>query len=191
MTPKRWPLLHEMHDPALHVKHRNGLAIVDLRVDGDEPGNCVAVREALGLELPPRACTTVANDRVRIVWAGPDDWFVIGASGAEADIAGALRSALGNTHCAITDVSSGYMIVRVFGASARDVLAQGCPLDLHPRVFGPGSAAGSHFFKTSIYLWQVDDQPTFEMLVRRSFFGYFVQMLRTCTGECGVSVREF
>ena len=184
-------LPHEMHDAALRVKHRNGLAIVNLRVVGDEPGNRVAVCEALGLELPRRACTTVANDRVRIVWAGPDDWFVIGASGAEAGIVGALRSALCDTHCAITDVSSGYMVVRLVGPNARDLLAQGCPLDLHPRVFRAGDAAGSHFFKTSIYLWQVDDKPTFELLVRRSFFGYFMQMLQACTAGCGVSIREF
>jgi sarcosine oxidase subunit gamma len=77
------------------------------------------------------------------------------------------------------------------GAPVREVLAQGCPLDLHPRVFGPGASAGSHYFKASIWLWQTDETPIYEVLVRRSFMGYFWLMLERSTQECGLVTRRF
>lgn len=175
----------------LEAEQRDGLAIVNLRVDANAPGVITALRAAMGLDLPVAPCTSVANERLRIVWAGPDDWFVIGAPGTQAQIAADLRNALSGTHCGVTDVSSGYCVVRLAGPSARDVLAQGCPLDLHPRAFVPDQAAGSHFFKASIYLWLLDTSPRFELLVRRSFAAYFWQVLRDCTIECGLTTRTF
>lgn len=175
----------------LEAEQHDGVAVVNLRVDSTAPGVLAALRRVLGLDLPVVPCTCVANDRIRIVWAGPDDWFVVGAPGTQAQIAADLRAALSGTHCAVTDVSSGYCVVKLSGSSARDVLAQGCPLDLHPRAFAPGQAAGSHFFKASIHLWQVDPAPSFELLVRRSFAAYFWQVLRDCTIECGLTARTF
>lgn len=63
------------------------------------------------------------------------------------------------------------------------MLAQGCPLDLHERSFHSGMSAGTHFFKASIWLWQLDDQPSFQLLVRRSFAPYVHLMLQKATRE--------
>jgi sarcosine oxidase subunit gamma len=127
----------------------------------------------------------------RVVWAGPDDWFVIGPKGQADAIIERLRTALAGLHHAVTDVSSGYTVLHLGGAAVRDVLAQGCPLDLHPSVFKAGMAAGSHFFKASVWLWQTDDAATFEVLVRRSFMNYVWLMLERCTQECGLVTRRF
>ena len=134
-------------------------------------------KNALGIVLPVEPCTSIANDVLRLVWAGPDDWFVIGPKGQGAALAERLRGALAGQHHAVTDVSSGYTVLHLSGASVREVLAQGCPLDLHPRVFQPGMAAGSHFFKAGLWLWRIDAAPAFEALVRRSFMGYVQLML--------------
>jgi sarcosine oxidase subunit gamma len=169
---------------------RQGLAIVNLRGDAGDPAFRQAVEQVLGPALPVAACTTHASADTRIVWVGPDDWFVIGPAGAADRIAAALRTALAGVHHAVTDVSSGYTVLRLGGPSARDVLAQGCPLDLHPRVFKPGASAGSHWFKASVWLWLADDAPTFELLVRRSFMGYVWLLLERSTQECGLVVRH-
>ncbi len=58
----------------------------------------------------------------------------------------------------------------------RDVLARGCPLDLHPRAFKPGQCAQSHYFKSSIVLIPTGDD-AFEIVVRRSFADYFVRIM--------------
>jgi sarcosine oxidase subunit gamma len=178
-------------DRALLAGWKEGMAIVNLRGNADDPAFCAAATRALGLALPLQPCTSVSNAIHRAVWAGPDDWFVIGPKGQADAIVAQLRTALAGLHHAVTDVSSGYTVLHLGGAPVRDVLAQGCPLDLHPRVFKPCASAGTHFFKASIWLWQPDETPTYEVLVRRSFMGYVWLMLERSTQECGLVTRRF
>ncbi len=170
---------------------RQGLSVLNLRGNAGDEAFRNGVARALGLSLPTQACTTVVNDSVRLVWVGPDDWFVIGPKGDAAALEQRLREALSGQHFAVTDVSSGYTVLHLSGAPVRDVLAQGCPLDLHPSVFKAGSAAGSVFFKASVWIWQTEDAPVYEVLVRNSFRGYVWLMLERCTAECGLVIRRF
>ena len=49
-----------------------------------------------------------------------------------------LAEAVQGSYAAAVDVGSGYTVVEISGERVRDVLARGCPLDLHPRMFaGP------------------------------------------------------
>jgi sarcosine oxidase subunit gamma len=147
----------------------------------------LAVHQALGLDLPVQACTTVANHRLRVVWVGPDDWFVFGPQGEQAKLAEALRLALGEQHAAVTDVSSGYFVVSLAGLSARDLLAQGCPMDFHPNAFHVDQAATTHFHKVGITVWKSGDASRFELLVRRSFIDHFWQLVVAGSREFGIT----
>ena len=194
------PDAHRDAQPDAHplsATWRHGLSIVNLRGAADDAGFAAAAQQALGLALPLAPCSTRAgaaaaggatHDRAveRIVWAGPDDWFIVAAAGQAGAIEHDLRASLTGLHHAVTDVSSGYSVLRLSGRPVREVLAQGCPLDLHARAFGVGQSAGSHFFKASVWLWQTDAAPQFELLVRRSFTGYVRLMLQRCTLECGL-----
>lgn len=170
---------------ALHVRWDRTRAIVNLRGDPTDAGFVDAVSAAAGLPLPMQSGGCPANASRRIVWAGPDDWFVIAEPGTQDALGAALRAAAAGRHHAVTDVSSGYCVLRLAGAPAREVLAQGCPLDLHPRQFAVGRGAGTHFFKASVWLWRTDDD-AFELLVRTSFAGYVQELLRRCSLECGM-----
>mgnify|MGYP000155534051 CR=1 FL=1 len=64
-----------------------------------------------------------------------------------------LRAALAGQHGAVTDVSSGFFQVDLRGPRVRDTLAQGCPMDLHPRAFPAHRAVGTHFYKVGLTLW--------------------------------------
>ena len=174
------------HPLALRVGQQ-GLAIVNLRGNSQDPAFLDAVERALGLALPVQACTSVANQRLRVVWVGPDDWFVFGPQGEQIAIAEALRLALGEQHAAVTDVSSGYFVVSLTGPSARDLLAQGCPMDFHPNAFDVDQAATTHFHKVGITLWRAADASGFELLVRRSFIDHFWQLVVAGSREFGIS----
>jgi sarcosine oxidase subunit gamma len=176
---------------ALVAGWREGLSIVNLRGNAEDSAFREAVANALGMPLPVLAGSTSENSVMRIVWAGPDDWFIVGPKGLADPLAARLREALAGQHQAVTDVSSGYTVLHLAGAPVREVLAQGCPLDLHPRAFARGACAGSHFFKASVWLWQLDDAPVYELLVRRSFAGYVWLMLERATAECGLITRRF
>ncbi|MCM5680534.1 sarcosine oxidase subunit gamma [Schlegelella sp. S2-27] len=176
---------------ALIAGWREGLAIVNLRGDAEDAAFRRAAAEALGVALPTQAGATSEGSTARVVWAGPDDWFVIGPKGHAEGLATRLREALAGQHHAVTDVSSGYTVLHLSGTPTREVLAQGCPLDLHPRAFKRGACAGSHFFKASVWLWQTDEAPEYELLVRRSFMGYVWLMLERTAAECGLVTRRF
>jgi sarcosine oxidase subunit gamma len=176
---------------ALVAGWRDGLAIVNLRGNADDAAFREAAADALGMPLPLTAGSTSENSVMRIVWAGPDDWFIVGPKGLADPLAARLRDALAGQHHAVTDVSSGYTVLHLAGTPVLDVLAQGCPLDLHPRAFARGACAGSHFFKASVWLWQPEDAPVYELLVRRSFASYVWLMLERTTAECGLITRRF
>lgn len=172
--------------PALMAGWPAGLSIVNLRGDPQDSVFCQAASQALGIALPTAACSTANDLHTRIVWAGPDDWFVISANRTPSALCALLREHLQGLHTAVTDVSSGYRVLRLRGSAVREALAQGCPLDLHPRAFKVGQSAGSVFFKASVWLWQTDDAPTFEVLVRRSFSEYVWEMLQRGSRESGL-----
>jgi sarcosine oxidase subunit gamma len=176
---------------ALVAGWREGLAIVNLRGNAEDEAFRQAAASALGVALPVQPGAVSEGAVARIVWAGPDDWFVIGPKGHAEALAAKLREALAGQHHAVTDVSSGYTVLHLSGSSVREVLAQGCPLDLHPRAFSRGSCAGSHFFKASVWLWQTEEAPAFELLVRRSFASYVWTLLERCSVECGFITRRF
>ena len=168
---------------------QQSLAIVNLRGNAQDPAFSDAVQQALDITLPVQSCTTVANQRLRLVWVGPDDWFVFGPQGEQAALVEALRGALVQQHAAVTDVSSGYFVVSLSGPSAQDLLAQGCPMDFHPSVFHVAQAATTHFHKVGITLWRAADAPGFELLVRRSFIDHFWQLVVAGSREFGITAE--
>ena len=82
----------------------------------------------------------------------------------------------------------GKVVVRVSGARARDVLAKGCPVDLHARAFGPGAAAATEIAHMGCLVWQVDDRPTFDLAVNRSLSKSFWSWLAASAAEYGYEV---
>jgi len=127
------------------------------------------------------------------LWLGPDAWLLTCPPGALAAHTGSLRKALSDIHAAITDVSDGRVALRLAGPSARDVLAKGCPLDLHPRSFASGSCAQSLSAKASVLIHLLDDEaqrgPTFDLYVARSFAHYLWAWLEDAGREYGVQVE--
>jgi sarcosine oxidase subunit gamma len=143
------------------------LTMVNVRVD---PASEAAGRmgTALGAPLPRRCGDTAASGPRTVLWLGPDEWLVLSRS----DEAAALREALGPDPGSVVDVSANRTTLELSGPSARQVLEKGCPLDLHPRAFGPGRAVSTTVGPVAVLLWQVDDAPTYRLLPRSSFAGY-------------------
>ena len=63
------------------------------------------------------------------------------------------------------DQSDGRVVVRINGP----LLTQGVHIDLHPNVFGPGSAALMAVAHIGIHLWQINSASTYELSMFRSF----------------------
>jgi sarcosine oxidase subunit gamma len=98
-----------------------------------------------------------------------------------------LRDRLSEHGGAAVDVSAQRTTVRLRGARARDVLAKGCSLDLHPTVFGRGAAAQTLLGLAVVVLLPLSDNGTdYQILVRSSFAGYLAGWLLDAAEEFGV-----
>lgn len=145
---------------------------IDLRGDPADTGFVEAAASVLGCALPLAPNTVARAAEVSVLWLGPDEWLVLAAPGAEAGLVAGLQEAIGGRHCAVVDVTGNRTVFRLSGEPARDVLAKGCGLDLHPRVFAPGQCAQTLVARAGVILAQIDDAPTFDILPRRSFGEY-------------------
>lgn len=167
---------------------RRFIAKVSLRGDPADPAFAAGAKTALGF-APPVAPNTVDGKRDRYaLWLGPDEWLVVGAPDTQDKTVAALRAALAGCHAAVTDVSEGRTIIRLTGAHARDVIAKGCPIDLHPRAFGPGRCAQSRYARALVILHQLDEAPTFDLHVDRSFADYLWRVIEDASLEYGFAV---
>lgn len=152
-------------------------AQLNFRADPADTRVADGVRKALGFS-PPRDPNTVASAGGRhALWLGPDEWLIVGGEGEEALLTRVLNTALGESVGAVVDVSGNRTIIELSGPAARDVLAHGCPLDLHPRRFGPGRCAQSVLARAQVIIQQVNETPTFHLYVRTSFAWYVAEWL--------------
>ncbi len=110
-------------------------------------------------------------------WLGPEEWLVVGPSSSRAETLEALERAVGPDDGGVVDLSASRLLFELQDPKARDVLASCCALDLHPRVFGPGSCAQTFVAKAPVLLSQVNDAPTYRLFVRPSLASYVVSWL--------------
>jgi sarcosine oxidase, subunit gamma len=170
---------------ALRLAELPFLAQVSVRLDAKSPA-ADAVGLTLGLQLPLEPDTVVHAGEVTAVWLGPDEWLVVGRPGTEQDLESRIRTAAGDAPgaVAVTDVSAQRTTLLVGGPRARDLLAHGCALDLHPRVFGPGRCAQTTLARTQVVLVAREEtRAGFWVLVRSSFAGYLADWLLDAAAE--------
>lgn len=170
--------------------HRYQINLRGLAID---PGFTSAVRQATGLGLPTRANTVETAGDLAALWLAPDEWLLVGpadpaSAGREAPLVATLRAALGGVRSAVTDVSEARTIIAVSGPRARDLLVKGTPIDLHPRVFGPGQCAQTAMASANVILRQIDDGPGYELHVLNSFADYLWTWLEGGCREYGLAV---
>lgn len=176
----RSPLGDKTPGGPLRMREIAGLASVVVRGDIADEKFAAGFQNAVGVAPPDsHRAATVKGKRI-VFRLGPDEWLVRdsgGESARESLVAGLTRE-LAETHSAVADVSDYYTVVQIAGGGARDALAAGCPLDLHPQAFAAKEHAQSRFGTAAILLYRRDDEPTFDVQVRWSFAAYLWEYLR-------------
>lgn len=146
------------------------------------PAAALGAHYGLALTEAPRAYKI---GDMTLIWTAPAQWLATAADRSLADRLGAALSGI----AAVADQSDARAVVRLSGPKARDVLAKGCLVDLHPRAFGPGQVAMTVFGHINVMLRQVDDRPTFEIALFRSMAESFWHWLGAAAGEFGADIR--
>jgi sarcosine oxidase subunit gamma len=165
---------------AFRLGERPFLELVNMRGDTRDAAFVRAVESVLGCRPPEKANTVARGNGYDVMWLGPDEWLVRSATTHDATRTAPLQAKLGAAFVGVfasaVDIGSGYTVLEISGTHTREVLSRGCPLDLHPKLFGEGQCAQSHYFKASMTLLPTGAN-SFDIVVRRSFADYFVKIM--------------
>ncbi|MEU2771809.1 sarcosine oxidase subunit gamma family protein [Streptomyces sp. NPDC007162] len=186
-TPARFSPLSEWQDrltrlpDGFRVRELPFLTQLTLRV---EPGSAAAkaVESCLGVPLPGPLRAELSGE-VDVVWMGPDEWLLVAPDGRPDDLVARLRSAAGAGFATVTDVSAQRTTLALSGPLVRTILAQGCAIDLDPRVTPAGSCPTTLLAQAPVTLVVRDDAARdIRLLVRSSFATYLAAwLIDACT----------
>ncbi len=124
------------------------LSQVSLRVD---------LTPAQGRPAPPLELPLQPNNWRRIgileaLWLGPDEWLVTAGQGNTGKMVILLEAAFDGRPHSVVDVSANRVAIDLTGPDRLDLLATGCPLDLHPRVWNEGACAQTLLARVPVLL---------------------------------------
>jgi sarcosine oxidase subunit gamma len=165
-------------------RHDFSLAFV-IGGEGQGEGEDVTDRfvSRYGLE-PPRTPRVVSAEKLDLVWAGPSQWLAVSV---RPEMPAELCSALQGI-AAVSDQTDARAVQRLRGPRVRDVLAKGCPVDLHPRAFHRGDTFMTAIGGIGVQVWWADVDDALHLAVPRSMAGSFWSWFQASAQEFGVEV---
>lgn len=174
-----------MSEQTIRAETLTSQGYVNLRGNPDDKAFRKAAESVLGQALPVEP-NTMSSGRHQVLWLGPDEWLIVAPIDTVTSTVDELGDALAKCHAAVNNVSGGNVAYRLSGGDTRKLFAKGCTLDFHPDVFAVGHCAQSGLGKAAVLFALLDDAPTYEVIVRRSFAEYLQKWLRHAGHEYGI-----
>jgi sarcosine oxidase subunit gamma len=166
-------------EPGVIIAERRRLSLVQvMALQAKEQ----AVAARLGLDPAPGKASETEPGAA--LWLAPGTWMVVAEGLDDGALHESLRERLPGL-AAVVDQSHGRTVLRLSGRRARDVLAKGCRLDLHPCVFQPGVCAQTAIAQIGVLLHQVDERPTYDLYVAAGYAQDFLGWLTATAMEFG------
>jgi methylglutamate dehydrogenase subunit D len=138
---------------------------------------------AFGADPPTEYCRGITHGASRLVRLTRDQYWWIGADDAALPrFASGLSPAVG----AVTFLSAGRVRLRIEGAAAREVLAKGIAIDLHPAEFRVGHSAQTGLHHIGLFLERSGDD-AYELFIPRTFAATLSEWLVDAALSFGVS----
>ncbi|PLX38485.1 MAG: sarcosine oxidase subunit gamma [Hyphomicrobiales bacterium] len=190
---RRSPLSHRSPlltpDCTCCIGERPFLGKLVLRCD---PADAAALEPVLGTALPHASPQTTATDELTVLWLGPDEWMIVTAPNAEADLAARIEEALAGKPHQVVAVSDYYTVIEIGGSHAREALAKLTALDMHERAFKEGEVRGTVFAKAQavIHMRSGTPKPAFDLYIRWSMADYLWCLLADAGHEFGMRTEQ-
>ncbi|MBV8651515.1 MAG: sarcosine oxidase subunit gamma [Alphaproteobacteria bacterium] len=176
--------------PGITLAERRGLAMVQVAaIDGEIEAVRRGITTAVGLTPDAQPNRAVSSGRTTALWVGPGRFLIVEPERADASLEGLLRSALPASQAALVDLGSSRTVLRVSGPRSRDLIAKGCPMDLHVRAFPAGACAQTLLGHVQMLVHAVDDASTLDIYVARSFGLTVWEFLTESAAEYGYRVE--
>ena len=151
---------------------------INLRLDPNNNDYMSICGKILGAVLPTKPNTYVQNEKVKIIWLGPDEWMVINDQENELFIK--LKNELGDLEVSVTNVSENRTIIRLSGKKIITLLSKFLVLDLEKNLGSQSSCAQTLFVKVPILLIKNSDNnqiPVIDIFTNRSHANYIYNLL--------------
>lgn len=145
------------------------------------------VSELYDISLPTNPRVALSSGGIEFLGAGPDQWLAIAPSKDSHDLASKLTGQLQGL-ASIADQTYARTLIHVHGEKARDTLAKGLPLDLHPRAFPEGAVATTHAAHIGVVLWRPIGSDSFILACSRSYSDSFWRWLTEAAAEHGLAI---
>ncbi len=165
-------------------------SLVNIRGSAKDETFRKSVQFATGVALPRKANSVESVGERRIFWLGPNEWLVRAEDGASSAIVDALRTSFAAQHASAVDLSESRAIITIAGPKARDFLARGISIDLHPRAFKVGECAQTGMSRCNILLHLTSDQPSFDLYVLRSFSDYLWRWIEATSIDYNTAIVD-
>ena len=149
-------------------------------------GDAAVLHERMAMHwgvILPTTPRRIEAGALAFIWSGPRRWMATGPPGSNLETL--VREKLDGL-AAITDQGDSRAVLRISGPCARDTLAKLVGIDLHPRAFRPGDTALCVAAHINIHLWQIDEQPSFDIAVPRSLALSFHHALCIAAAAFGI-----
>ena len=162
------------------------LGYISLRGNANQPEFLAAVKSALGLDLPTKACVSISNKTLSIFWVSPDEWLITCERSQLASLQASLKGALNPLHSQVVDNSGGFTTVILQGKNASEVLQHCTVYDL--QSLSENKVVGTTFGKMSLFLSRHGDG--YKLVFRRSFADYIWTFLTRAAAPYGFGVQS-
>jgi heterotetrameric sarcosine oxidase gamma subunit len=170
-------------DPGVVITPRHDFSFATVIGSEDDRALIDCFVSRYGVE-PPRTPRIVPGDLLDLIWSGPSQWLAWSRrAGMPAELAAGLTG-IG----AVTDQTDARAVLQLRGARVREVLAKGCPVDLHPRAFRRGDTIITAIGGIGVQIWWADVDDKLHIAISRSMAGSFWSWLMPCAQEFGVEV---
>jgi methylglutamate dehydrogenase subunit D len=145
------------------------------------------VKRRLGIELAD-APMRYRFGRTSLIGAGNGKWLAV-CETPTANFMEELQRELDGL-ASIVDQSHAFGVLRLSGPALLATLEKGVQINLSPDAFQVGRAAVTSIAHIGVNLWKVDDTPTFDIAVTRSFAGSFCHWLEASAAVHGLAVHR-
>jgi sarcosine oxidase subunit gamma len=144
------------------------------------------MQSRFGVALPDGP-VVARGEKVSLLWAGRLQWLALAEQDAVPNLKAEMQAIVKDV-ASLSDQSDARVTVAVSGPKARDTLAKLTPIDLHPRCFVPLQTALTLFGYLTGQITQIDDTPSYQVIVFRSFAESFWRSINAAGAEFGIDV---
>ena len=148
---------------------------INLRLDPNDKICISSCSKILGTMLPTKANTYSKNEKVKVMWLGPNEWLIVN----DDDSFLKLQNEIGDLEGSVTDVSENRTIIRIRGREVFILLSKFVVLDLEKNLSTGSSCAQTLFAKVPVLLVKNhhNGTPEIDIFTNRSHANYIYNLI--------------